>query len=147
MINRVVKDIKEALLTCLEISVHPVEGSKNLHSILFAVVDPDAELELKVRDVADVMEACFVDSLSSISFCENVCVFVYTSEELAFSMQLFVYGCKMFCRYLCCPPTSGLCFKFREVFLLSVRSRQFSSGRCPRYYLLHLHHRKKQNVL
>ena len=42
-----------------------------------------------MRDVVDVMEACLVDSLSSISFCENVCVFVYTSEELAFSMQLF----------------------------------------------------------
>ena len=64
--------------------MHPVEGSKDLDTILFAVVDPDAEFKLKVRDVVDVMEACLFDSFSFISVFENVCVCVHTSEELAF---------------------------------------------------------------
>ena len=54
----------------------PSGGSKNLDTILCAVVDPDAEIELKVRDVVDVMKTCLVDSLSLISACENVCMFV-----------------------------------------------------------------------
>ena len=72
--------------------MYPVGGSNNLGIIVFAVVDPDVVIELKDRDVVDVMEACFVDSLSLISVCENVCVFVYTSDELAFCIQLVVYG-------------------------------------------------------
>ena len=48
-------------------------------------------MEFKVRDVVDVMVYCFVDSLQLISVCENVCAFVYTSDELAFVLnQLFI---------------------------------------------------------
>ncbi len=71
--------------------MHPIGGSKNLYSILFAVVDSNAELELKVRYVVDVMEACLVDSLSLISVCENVC-FLFTHRRNCFCIQLVIYG-------------------------------------------------------
>ena len=58
-------------------SLHRVGGSRYLDIILCAAI------ELQVRDVDDVMEACFVDSLSLISVCETVCVLVQTSDELA----------------------------------------------------------------
>ena len=44
--------------------------------ILFAVVGPEVQIELNDRVVDDVMEACFVDSLSLVSACENVWFFV-----------------------------------------------------------------------
>ena len=56
--------------------------------ILFAVIDSEVVIELNDRAVDDVMEACFVDSLSLISLCENIDVFVYTSAELAFWFNL-----------------------------------------------------------
>ena len=44
--------------------------------ILLAVIDPDVVIELNDRAVDDVMEACFVDSLSLFLVCQNVNVFV-----------------------------------------------------------------------
>ena len=55
---------------------------------LFAVVDPAVVIELNDRAVDNVMEACFVYSLSLVSVCENVDVFVYTAAELAFWFNL-----------------------------------------------------------
>ena len=68
--KRVVSDSKEALLTLNSKSVCPAGGSKYVDMILFVVI------ELKVGDVDDVMEASFVDRLSLMSVCVNVCVFV-----------------------------------------------------------------------
>ena len=70
MFERDVRDIKDTLLTITFKYVYPLGGLKHLDKILFAVI------ELQVRDVDDVMEACFVDSLSLMSVCENVCVLV-----------------------------------------------------------------------
>ena len=61
-----------------------VGGSKDLDIVLFVVVDPEIVKYLNIGDVVDVMTVCCVDSLSLMSVCENVCVFVYTSDELAF---------------------------------------------------------------
>ena len=58
---------------------------------LFAVVDPEVVLELNDRAADDVMEACFADSLSLMSVCENFDDFVYTSAELAFVSNLFLW--------------------------------------------------------
>ena len=48
--------------------MYPVGVLEHLDIILSVVI------ELQVRDVGDVMEACFVDRSSLISVCENVCV-------------------------------------------------------------------------
>ena len=66
--------------------MYPVRGLQNI-DIMFSVV-----IELKDRDVVDVMEACCVDSLSLISVCQNVCVFVYTSDKLAVVFNRLFYG-------------------------------------------------------
>ena len=50
--------------------MYPVGVLEHLDKFLSVVI------ELQVRDVGDVMEACFVDSSSLISVCENVCVLV-----------------------------------------------------------------------
>ena len=50
--------------------MYPVGGLKHLDLILFVVI------EIQVRDVDDVMELSFVDSLSLIAVCENVCLLV-----------------------------------------------------------------------
>ena len=97
--NRVVRNIKESALTLKLNSVYPVGGSNNLDIMLLAAVDSEAVIELKVGDVDDVIEACFVDSLSLISVCENVCVFVYTSAALAFVFNRLFSCCNMFGRY------------------------------------------------
>ena len=67
---RVVRDIQDALLTIKLNYVYLVGVLKHMYIILFAVI------ELQVRDVDDVMEACFVYSLSLVSVCEHVCVLV-----------------------------------------------------------------------
>ena len=58
---------------------------KHLDKILFAVI------EIQVRDVDDVMEACFVDSLSLMSVCENVCVLVWMSWLVLLMNSLLYY--------------------------------------------------------
>ena len=70
MFDRVVRDIKDTLLTIKLKYVYPLGGLKHLDNILCAVI------ELQVRDVDNVMEACFVDILSLMSVCENVCALV-----------------------------------------------------------------------
>ena len=86
-----VRVITAVLLALKFRSVYPTGGSKKRVMILLAVVDPDVVIELNARAVDDVMEAFLVDSLSLISVCENVFVFVYTSAELAF-VAIFLYG-------------------------------------------------------
>ena len=66
VLARVVRDIQDALLTIKLKYVYLVGVLNHMYIILFAVI------ELQVRDVDDVMEACFVDSLSLNSVCENV---------------------------------------------------------------------------
>ena len=66
--------------------MYPVGGSKYLDIILFAVI------ELQVRDADDVMEACFVDSLSLISVCENVWYFALTLDEFTFAANAVIIG-------------------------------------------------------
>ena len=90
VINRVVRDIKEAAITLKLKSVYPVGGSTNLDIILLVAVDPEAVIELNDKDVVDVIEECLADSLSFISPCENVNVFVNTSAELAFVTSLLL---------------------------------------------------------
>ena len=68
--DRVVRDIKDTLLTITFKYVYPLGGLKHLDKILFAVI------ELQVRDVDNAMESCVVDILSLMSVCENVCALV-----------------------------------------------------------------------
>ena len=54
-----------------------------MHIVLYSdhileIHDTEVVIEFNDRGVDDVMEACFVDSLSLISVCENVDFFVYT---------------------------------------------------------------------
>ena len=48
-----------AALLCIEINICvSCRGSKYLDIIVCAAVDPDVVIELQVRDVVDVMDAC-----------------------------------------------------------------------------------------
>ena len=53
-------------------------GSRYLDITLFAAVDPDYVIKLKITYVVDVMKACFVDILFSISVFENVRIILCT---------------------------------------------------------------------
>ena len=55
---------------------------------ILEIHDTEVVMELNDRVVDDVMESCFVYSLSLISVCENVDAFVYTSAALAFWFNL-----------------------------------------------------------
>ena len=85
--KKMFSNIIAALLVLTYKSVHTVGGSKILDIIIFAAVDPEVVVELNVRDVVDEIISCFAVSLSYFSDCENVCVFVYTSDELAFEFN------------------------------------------------------------
>ena len=64
--------------------MYPVGGSQYFNILLFGNVYPEAVIELKVQDVVVILESCLLIVLLLISVCENICVFVYTSDELAF---------------------------------------------------------------
>ena len=116
-----VRDIITALIVLALKSVHIAAGSKYIDIVLFAVVEPEVVIELKIKAVVDVMESCLVNSLSLISVCEYVRLFVYTSDVFCSLMPSVIYGVvNMFGRRLCCQRASGLCSGSQVGRLLSV---------------------------
>ena len=60
-IERDVRHIIASLLVLQFKSVYPVGGPKCLYIVLCVVVDPEVVIEVKIKNVVDVMVDCFVE--------------------------------------------------------------------------------------